>query len=176
VLINPIIRSWTRYIRHAYHWHVTILSYHLRLGLNSGPIPTDFPTKTLYAVVMTPLRATSPAYLTLLDLFWLYLAKSRIYEAPHFAVGMETNFIFQKINTNKDLLELAATFYSPLLQACGQNIGSRARFTGSTLWRLPSLSPSGCRNITFNCECVPSHNTRPSSHLNRRQPFWWSAS
>jgi hypothetical protein len=45
-----------------------ILSSHLRLGLPSGRRRSGLSTKILYAPLFSPVRATSPAHLILLDL------------------------------------------------------------------------------------------------------------
>jgi hypothetical protein len=62
-------------------------STHLRLGLPNGLLPSGFPTNILYAFFLTPIRATCPDLLILLDLIILIkLGEEFSYEAPHYLV------------------------------------------------------------------------------------------
>ena len=70
--VHHLSVSWASPIQSIYphpnSWRsILILSTHPRLGLPSGLFPYVFPTKTLYSPLSSPIRATCPAYLILLD-------------------------------------------------------------------------------------------------------------
>ena len=70
--VRHLSLSWANPIQSTYphptSWRsILILSTHLRLGLPSGLFPTGFPTKTLYTLLSSPISATCPAHLILLD-------------------------------------------------------------------------------------------------------------
>ena len=70
--VRHLSLSWASPIRSIYphptSWRsILILSAHLHLGLPSGLLPSGFPTKTLYTPLSSPICATCPAHLILLD-------------------------------------------------------------------------------------------------------------
>ena len=70
--VRHLSLSWANPIHSIYphltSWRSTlILSTHLSLGLPSGLFPSGFPTKTLYTPLSSPICATCPAHLILLD-------------------------------------------------------------------------------------------------------------
>ena len=62
--INPSIPPHPTYWR-----YILILSSRLRLGLPSGLFPSELPTKTLNTPPLSPIRATFPTHLILLDFY-----------------------------------------------------------------------------------------------------------
>ena len=69
--VRHLSLSWASPIQSTYphptFWRsILILSTHLRVGLPSGLSPSGFP-KTLYTPLSSPIRATCPAHLILLD-------------------------------------------------------------------------------------------------------------
>ena len=58
---------------------ILILSSHLCLGVPSGLFPSGFPTKTLYAPLLSPICAKCPTHLILLDLItWIIFGEGYI--------------------------------------------------------------------------------------------------
>ena len=70
--VRHLFLSWASPIQSTYphptSWRsILILSTHPRLGLPSGLFPSGFPTKILYTTFSSPISATCPAHLILLD-------------------------------------------------------------------------------------------------------------
>jgi hypothetical protein len=70
--------SSARSIQSILHYHISlrfvlILSCHIGLGLPSGLSLSGFPTKILYALLLSPVRATCFVHLILLNLIILII-------------------------------------------------------------------------------------------------------
>ena len=69
--IRHLSLSWASPIQSIYphptSWRSILIFTHLPLGLPSGLLPSGFPTKTLYNPLSSPIHATCPAHLILLD-------------------------------------------------------------------------------------------------------------
>ena len=81
--VRQLSLSWASPIQSIYphptSWRsILILSTHLRLGLSSGLLPSGFPTKTLYTPLSSPIRATCPAHLILLDFNTTYISVNSV--------------------------------------------------------------------------------------------------
>jgi len=71
--LQELFQSWARRIQSTYSYpiyltSVLILSSYLCLGVPTCLFPSGFPTKTPCPHLLSPIRATCPAYLILLDL------------------------------------------------------------------------------------------------------------
>ena len=91
--VRHLSLSWASSIQSIYthptSWKsILILSTHLCLGLPSGLLHSGFLTKTLYTPLSSPIRATCPTHLILLNFVTLhYWVRSTNHLAPRYAIS-----------------------------------------------------------------------------------------
>jgi hypothetical protein len=84
---GPELNRSSPYLHSTSERSILILSFHLGSGHPSGFLPSGYPSKTLYAPLLFRMRATCPAYLSLLDLITRMISGEQYkHKAPHHAV------------------------------------------------------------------------------------------
>jgi hypothetical protein len=96
---------------------ILVLYFHLRLGLPSALFPSGFYTKILYAFVFSPIRATVPALLVLLDCIILIIFREECasYEPPIISLRFGRNILLSTLFWNTLSLSSSLNVRDPSL-------------------------------------------------------------
>ena len=117
------VRSIQSIPPHPTSWRsILILSPHLRLAVSSGLFPWGLPTKTLYTPVLSPIHATCPAHLILLD----FITRNNIGWGAQIISELHINictyrhvccvFSVRAVNTYRGSRNVAALIFNPIIR------------------------------------------------------------
>ena len=123
--VRHVSLSWVSPIQSIYphptsYSSVLILSTHLRLGLPSGLFPSGFPTKTLYTALSSPIRATCPAHLILLD----FITRTILGELYKSFSSLLCNFLHSPVSNACNLPSLSFSVLCFVIYEWGGSISS----------------------------------------------------
>jgi hypothetical protein len=106
--------SWAIWIQSMSRSHFSKIHFniilHLRLSRPSGLLPLTFPTKALYAFLVSPIRTTCPAHLRLLDLTTRII---HLLIFPYLFYIIIYNLVFHaSVNVSAALVYKSTSFFS----------------------------------------------------------------
>jgi hypothetical protein len=141
--------SWASPIQsshpHPTSWRsILTLSSHLRLGLPSGLFPPGFTTRTLYTPLPSPIRATRPAHLILLD----FITRKRLGKEYRPFSSSLCNFLHSSVTSS--LLGPSSTYCTHIFKI----IFSTFSFQGSINRRSCSQNVVFIQISHFSCSYI----------------------